>query len=150
MIIRLSRHELSAYGTFGTLIVPGKPPLCTVERAWQPFAAAGSKRFDAGVPFESCVPPGLYRLEWYKSPKYGFAWHLVSDDVTLTQAEGGERFACLFHAANWPDQVQGCVAPGLTFAYVLGRWGVSDSSKAIERLHDWLPRNAPHELVIAA
>ena len=49
----------------------------------------------------SCIPEGLYVCKKYSSPKYPDTWEIT--DVL-------NRSAILFHAANYIDQLLGCVA----------------------------------------
>lgn len=53
----------------------------------------------------SCVPEGVYDLVPYMSPKHGATWVL--------SAPGFERTFCELHAANWAEQLEGCIAFGL-------------------------------------
>jgi len=63
----------------------------------------------------SCLPPGTYIFERWKSPTYGQCYKMVEDD------EAPNRSYILIHAANvagdtkkgFASQLMGCIAPGI-------------------------------------
>ena len=65
------------------------------------------------LPYESCIPTGTYTLLPWNSPRYGEVYIFVGGSVGLTEGDG-DRFACLIHPANYPRQLQGCLALGKT------------------------------------
>ena len=106
----LSRDKPTQTCTQGRLSFEGQV-LYTIERPWIPSEPGGK-------PFESCVPAGDYRLEPFTRPNgdqvvalvnHGLAVYLQDDD---RPKECG-RYLILIHAANWADQVNGCIAPGM-------------------------------------
>lgn len=105
----------------------------------------GVEQMDNGnAPFISCIPEGNYILVTYASPKYGdtFAFHAPHLNVFAWENErehDKQRYACLIHAANRFDQLQGCLAPGLNLGYIPLKpkppiWGVRSSGNALQLL----------------
>ena len=76
------------------------------------------------------------------SEKHGRHWLLTGPGVYASQEErdavGVGRFLILIHPANWADELQGCIAPGLHLDYMpsgsrrgLEAIGVSNSRQAM-------------------
>jgi hypothetical protein len=69
----------------------------------------------------SCIPEGDYDLVYYLSPKHGPTYCFRNPDLkimgcdTLTpeQIAEGYRTLCELHSANFPEQLEGCMALGL-------------------------------------
>lgn len=123
------------WGTFGRMVV-GDHVIFTVEQPW-----AGNKSF------RSCIPEGVYELQWHTSPKYGRRLHIVGGAVALTEADmhatnGKSRFSCLIHSANWAKQLQGCIAPGMAVAIMDGLPAVTNSAKALSIIEQHCPGGA--------
>jgi hypothetical protein len=78
--------------TLGELIIEGCPKLYTIERPWKD----NTKR-------ESCIPEGEYGLKPHTGHVQPAIW---IDGVP-------DRFAILFHSANYASELMGCIAPGL-------------------------------------
>lgn len=76
--------------TTGTCLVNGKT-LYTIERPWI--------NNESG---ESCIPEGTYDLKPYLSPTHGQTWIVEVPGRTFIE----------LHAANWSEQLQGCIAFG--------------------------------------
>ena len=97
-------------GCFGSLFIDGLWYCYTVEQPWRQ-----NRRF------VSCVPCGEYDLVHFESNKYGNTVALRNPDLGVhlykQQADPDERYACLFHAANWSSDLQGCIAPGKDIAW---------------------------------
>lgn len=117
-------------GTYGTLTVNGVT-LQTVEQPWR-----DNRRF------VSCIPNGSYLVRRHTSPKFGKCWAVLGNGLFLSQAEADQgRYAILIHAANWPDQLNGCIAPGLERRILpssprqgFEAIGVTSSRTALDRL----------------
>ena len=92
--IRLERFAYTPFGTFGRLFLP-ESSLWTVERWWCD-----------NRPFESCIPEGDYRVRPRRSARFGEVMEVC--DVPA-------RTDILFHPANRPRELQGCIAPGVDF-----------------------------------
>jgi len=68
------------------------------------------------LPFESCIPTGIYGLLPHTSPMYGECRVFIGGSVAINPDHVGEgsaeRFLCLVHSANYTRQLQGCLALG--------------------------------------
>ena len=135
-MVILTRFAFPPDATFGTLAVEDLK-LVTVELPWL-----------GNAPTISCVPSGEYRLEPHESTHYENAWALVGGSVAHYPERGAIRSACLFHAANWARQLQGCIAPGSTISHVQGELGVTSSGASLKRLDAILRRLTPEERVL--
>ena len=90
--------ETDIGGTMGTLTWGDeRDPVRTLERAW-----LDNRR---GV---SCIPRGSYLCFLAHSPRFG------PETPHVEIVEG--RSHILIHAANWPKQLEGCIALGLEAA----------------------------------
>jgi hypothetical protein len=115
--------------------------LCyTVERQWK-----GDKR---GV---SCIREGVYKIRRHKSPKFGWCWIVTGGNVGVD--DGSHRTHILFHAANRPSKLEGCIAPCLDLGVLQSgddrQWGGYNSRAAMDKLHDYLG-DGEHQLTIKA
>ena len=103
---RLVRHKQDAFATYGRLLDADGNEVCvTLERPWVDNNDDGKR--DKGV---SCIAAGTYvakrRLD---SPKHGEVFELQDvPDATNIQ----------IHAANLPDELEGCIALGVAFGQV--------------------------------
>lgn len=112
------------HGTFSYLCDEyGNSILKTVERPW--------KNNQAGI---SCVPEGEYDLIPHNSPKFGDCYALEAPSLGVTIYGPSQRTHILFHAANKPSQLEGCIAPGMNFGVVGNEWAVLDSRIALDYL----------------
>ena len=114
-MITLKRFAYHPKGTLGVMHVPMHRlyTFYTVERPWLDNA-----------PFESCIPLGEYALKWKESPKFGLCYEVQSVK---------DRTHILFHVANFPEEVQGCIGVGMSL--MTDRIAVSESRKGIEAFH---------------
>lgn len=135
-LVTLRRVFDDGRATFG-ILEAGPHLLATMEPPW-----AGNAR---GL---SCVPPGRYPLVLEKSAR--FAAHNYGDGPGMLweMKEVPERSECKFHVANWPDQIEGCVAlgdlhlwPDEYDGHSPGR-GLISSLPALRRFHEALK---PHK-----
>ena len=107
--------------------------LFTLERRWH----QNRRR-------ESCIPPGIYDLEWHGSEKYQVSWALVGKGITHQKDPTADRDVILAHRANWAHQLLGCLAVGMTHTYLIDeglgdgvpRFAVGNSGKALRLLKD--------------
>lgn len=95
----LTRLAYFPWGTFGVLRLDGYE-WWTAEREWAD-----------NEPNKSCIPEGSYEVLSHDSPKFGKCMILCGDTVGIDEGDA-HRHSILIHAANWPDQLQGCIAPG--------------------------------------
>ena len=121
-------------GTFGELTHQGKVLCVTVER-----------QFENNAPNISCIPAGLYTLKKHTSPKFGACFALENLNMGVTLYGPSQRTHCLVHAANWPEQLQGCIAPGMSFHS--SKWGVANSRDALAMLLTLLPDSSELEII---
>ncbi len=121
-LLTLHSSVIPTIGTFGRIADENGNELCkTVEREWLD-----------NKPRVSCIPAGLYKLTKVQSPKFGDCYALTNADLSVTYTGPSTRTHILLHAANYPEQLLGCIAPGTN--YMEGRWGVSSSRKALVNL----------------
>ncbi|TKB53295.1 DUF5675 family protein [Ferrimonas aestuarii] len=119
--LKLTTRGVPGVGTFGELTEQGQKLCVTVERDW-----------NNNLPNISCVPAGEYTLRPHVSPRYGDCLVIEAPSLGVTATGPSQRSHCLIHPANWPDQLEGCIAPGLEFHP--DRWGVKSSRTAFKRL----------------
>jgi len=136
MNLIITRYQSDGLGSFGKLEISGHDEiLATVEKPWR-----NNKRFI------SCLPAGKYRLVPFSSPKYGDVLCIVSDDgsVVMYESEGCDRYACLFHVANYARNVKGCVGIGQHHHNNM----VTNSKKSLEKLFSMVNPQEEHSLII--
>ena len=95
--LSLIRFAYLDTGTFGHLWLPSGVVLHTVERPWL-----------FNKPRVSCIPEGTYKL----APRHFFRGGYDTYEVTGVP---GRRYI-LFHIANWPTDVEGCIGLGTEIA----------------------------------
>jgi hypothetical protein len=76
-------------------------------------------------PFFSCIPAGVYDIETTDSPKFGLTYK-VKNVVGRTDI--------LFHKANKPSDLLGCIAPCKDFGVLDGEWAGLNSKAAYDPL----------------
>lgn len=101
MNLTLTRTQLNANCTLGQIELEDGTILYSLECPWKD----NQKNI-------SCVPPGVYKLIPYTSPKHDSTWYLENDDLGVGGV-GAERSFCEIHSANWASQLEGCIALGL-------------------------------------
>lgn len=115
----LHRFCLASFGTFGTLSL-GEVTVYTVERPWLD-----------NQPFISCISAGKYSCRPRRFFRGGY------DAYEVTDVPG--RTHILFHKANWPHELAGCIAPNA----MLGPGNMAcpmrgiNSAAAFEKLMEW-------------
>lgn len=120
----------SEVGVFGRMLVDGKLFARTCEQPWRDNQKG-----------HSCIPEGDYELRPHNSAKHGLTVSFHNPALNV-YAEPGDippdidgRSVCLIHAANWPSQLQGCVAPGEAVTNIPpGGKGVTSSRVAMGKL----------------
>ncbi len=126
--LRLERFGREPDATWGRLSCVGtETTLFTVERPW-----VFNRRFN------SCIPDGLYGLERHDSTKFPQSWAMVGPGVSHQEEPGTPRYACLIHAANWRFQLEGCIAPGESIAWLDRAQAVTNSRKTLSMLDEIL------------
>lgn len=124
-------------------------PVYSIEDPW-----------NNNIPFNSCVPDGEYDLVPYSSPKYPDTWALVNQSLGIYYAKKDipagvvARFACLLHVANFEDDIEGCMGPGLDLTIMTDKVdkrpevSVGQSGPAMAYLRDLLKKEPKNTLVI--
>ena len=131
-MIYLNRFAFFEFGTFGKIVFPDKV-LFTVEREWKD-----------NIPNESCIPNGEYecRLQYFNRGGY----------QTIEVCNVPNRSNILFHIANFPSELNGCIGLGEeigTIFTVKGpKLGVKNSRKAFEYFYHTLGFSTPFTLSI--
>jgi len=134
--MKLTRFgAIPGIGTFGQLDI-GVYKFFTVEREW-----ADNK------PFVSCIPAGEYELEEHSSTQYPNTYALIGETVSHYSSDKA-RSVCLFHAANWPDEVQGCIGIGKILTYINGNLGVTNSKESMEIFRFYMSEHKDQERLI--
>jgi hypothetical protein len=106
--LMITRYRSTEWGVKSTIILPSLKKLYGLEPPWYGNQA-----------FVSCIPDGRYLLLPWTSPKYGKCFAFVGNEVSTNPEDvpdKASRYLCLIHPANWADQLQGCLAPGLDHA----------------------------------
>lgn len=85
-------------------------------------------------PNESCIVEGTYAILPHQSPKFGECYALEAPTLGVTRYGPSLRSYVLIHKANVPSDLEGCLAPGLSFGYLKGQWGVVKSKDAFNAL----------------
>ena len=88
-------------------------PIYTIEQNW-----LQSDNHIGGKNSKSCVPNGRYDLVSYTRQNLDVVPKLLRDIVDVYDEEenlpeAGGRWDILIHAANYPHEIVGCIAPGL-------------------------------------
>lgn len=136
MNLVLTRFAYLADCTLGELKA-GPLTLATIERPWIENPAG-----PGGMPRQSCVPEGEYRLIQHSGGAFSRVWALVNPDLgvwyqpnQIPKGLGWGRSAILIHAGNRVRDVIGCIAAGRKHApWSNGENSVRDSQLAINAL----------------
>lgn len=109
--LTITRFCYAPDGTFGSMTIDGYD-LYTIEQPWNNNKKGAS-----------CIPEGLYTCvpSFYHRGGY--------KAVEITGVPGG-RTRILFHKANWPHQLRGCIAPVSDWGCVNDMIGGPDSGNA--------------------
>lgn len=133
--------------TLGRLIV-GDLVLQTLERPWIAYPP-----HLCGHPDTSCVPAGGYALALHDTPKFPKHFALVNEALGIyhesVPAGAFGRTACLIHAANYVEQLEGCCAVGRERQVAgINQWMVLDSRDAYAALQAAVPWVAGYTLTV--
>ena len=134
--LRLQREIASDIATEGVLTLRGIS-LFTIERPWIPT-------YPGGEPYESCVPAGEYELLDHVRPNGDLVVALVNPGLAVYHMEEDRynavgRYLILIHAANWADEVNGCIAPGFQRSVNDRGPMVTRSRDAMRLIMEWEP-----------
>lgn len=119
--------------------------LQTLERPWVGGPKGGTKGF-------SCIPAGKYQLVKHDTEAYPRSFALVNEalgvyHLTVPSGEQG-RTACLIHAANYVQELRGCIALGMSREPYMGSYCVRQSRAAINNFYNRVPWIDGHTLEI--
>ncbi len=149
LLLRREARQPSQKCRLGFLFGPGDLSLVTIERPWIPHEIG-----KGGTKGLSCVPPGTYKLERHNSDAHPMTWALVNHDLDVAHWDGDDtdpyaRTVVLIHAANYWQELRGCIAPG-TYTEIDHKFGhcVRQSRKAMDLLRQRLPWTDEHSLTI--
>lgn len=125
-----------AEGTFGTIELPNGIVLFTCEKPWR-----------QNKPNISCVPEGTYTLRKRRSGivertskgKYITGWEVTNVP---------DRTFIMFHIANWPHELEGCIAVGKSYGILFNALGVNSSADAFDIFMESLEGEDEHTLII--
>jgi len=114
--LELHRFAYTPEGTYGTIFLPlhGRT-IFTVERGW----------YDNKI-FVSCIPDGVYEIV----PGYFNRGGYPVPEFSLVP----NRTRIKIHKANYPHQVQGCIAPNIWFDQTVWPWRGVNSREALALL----------------
>lgn len=139
-----NRALSNATGTYGAMLLDGVAFAATVEQPWNGNAAR-----------HSCIPAGDYALLPYDSPKHGptVVFHnpalAIFGTPELIPPGRRGRSLCEIHSANWPFQLEGCVAIGTRLAQIAPHGlGVIQSAATVARLLARLGDRTGHSATI--
>jgi hypothetical protein len=137
--LTLVRFCYAPDGTFGYVDL-GRERIWTVEREW-----------NDNLPGKSCLPVGIYNLLPYSSEKYPNTYALENKGLQVWAYWSSEarRFACVFHSANLPQELEGCVSAGTRRGLVDDKWAVVSSKVATERLKEHIAKEGIRQFEIA-
>ena len=120
----------------GHLWLDEETRLHTLERPWRPGAPGG-------MPFVSGVPDGSYELLPHVRPDGTAVFALRNPDLGVYYERGERpdagRYLILIHSANYVEQVQGCIAPGISSVIYENRVMVTNSRQAMQMIRDAKP-----------
>ena len=120
--LQIIRPEQSAYGTFGMFLINKILFGFTCERPWKD-----------NKPYVSCILTGTFK--WKISmfyPKNGRPYKCIE----ILNVEG--RTLIKMHIANCPDELEGCIAPGMQIGWFESRRGVKSSAQALNLIMNYL------------
>jgi hypothetical protein len=109
--IILERFAYTPMGTFGKIMFE-EFECFTVERPWLDNKAR-----------QSCIPEGHYPLKLGMYNRGGYPAYEVMDVP--------DRSLIKIHVGNTMDDIVGCIAPGKSLGTIAGKWGVTNSKKAL-------------------
>lgn len=114
-------------------------PIYMLEQNW-----TSSLDHRGGLNFESCVPNGRYDLLPYKRSNGDLVFRLIRASLNVystkrqARKSGGGRWDILAHSANYPTEIVGCMAPGLSREP--GRvWSSRDAMKILMKSFESIP-----------
>lgn len=151
MMLTLRRDTTCPDATLGVLEVDGKK-LFTIEPPWVPHSAGGP----AGALYESCVPPGIYRVEPFKMPSGEKAYVISNPGAGVhalpfqipKQQRGFFRSRVTIRAANYAFEAVDAIGLGLERKKTPAGWKLERSLDAMNQLRTTLNQALDLTLII--
>lgn len=141
MNLTLKRSTGDQARTLGIMQV-GSATFATIERPWIP-----NPNGPGGMPRESCVPPGVYKLIAHHSRNFPLTYALINHELGVWYQPGElplrqtwGRSAILMHVANRVRDVIGCIGVGKEQGELGGEPAVLRSTLAMRELDGLLNR----------
>jgi hypothetical protein len=145
-VATLTRVAYLSTVTLGFLDLGGRL-IPTLERPWIP-----NPHGRGGLPRESCIPDGEYRLEPFDGTRFRNVYRLSNHSLGVYEAtrpigQTWGRTAILFHAGNSVDDVIGCIAVGMAHSVNGGRNVLVRSGEAVNILRAQWGASPPRLLI---
>lgn len=131
----LLRIESGPHGTFGKLKC-GNFSCYTLELPWQ-----------HNEPDISCIPTGIYKCVWTKSPRFNKEMYLLENVKNRTGIRIHSANLAGDKALGFRSQLNGCIALGEKFGFIDRQKALLVSVSAIRRF-ETLMNGRPFELVV--
>lgn len=112
--LRIGRFCSAPDGVFGSMAIDGIV-IFTVERPWLD-----------NRPYVSCIPNGRYLCRPRRFYRGGY------EAIEIRDVPG--RSYILFHRANLPEQLAGCIAPASRLGCLHDKWAGLESGAAFQLL----------------
>lgn len=84
--------------------------------------------------YDRQISPGMYQVNWEPSPRLG--------RETFRLVHVPNRSGILIHPANLPEELEGCIALGLSRGELHGQPAILSSREAVKRFEDMLNRDS--------
>lgn len=133
--LRMIRDSYGDKETLGKFVDENSITIAhTIERPWIAGLNPG------GMPFESCVPDGIYQLVPHTRPSGRKVVALVNPDLGVWYQKEDRpnpwgRYLVLIHSGNYVENVVGCIAPGETRTIADNRRMVTSSRATMDMLN---------------
>ena len=133
MELLLIRDSYGPVQTFGKMFTEDGT-FHTIERPWIQGPDKG------GMPFESCIPDGIYQLVPHTRPSGDKVVALVNEELGVWYQKDDRpstwgRYLVLIHAANYVEDIVGCVGPGAARTIANNRPMVTSSRATMNRIN---------------
>jgi Family of unknown function (DUF5675) len=134
-------------------LTAGSLRLATLEEPWRPDPDGPGGQRREGALRESCVPDGHYKLHPHTGSTLKNVWRLENQALGVYQLQvpAGQKYGrsviCIHDGVD-VDSILGCILTGITHALVGGRYTVTNSDEALQRLRAVLGTTTRHDLFI--
>jgi hypothetical protein len=133
--VKILRMKRGDQGTEGSVIIQGEFYCYSFELPWRDNQSS-----------ISCIPPGKYKCEMRKSPRFG--WRYWVKDVP-------NRSFILIHGGNWAgdvnlgykSHVNGCILFGRQMGYLQGQRAILNSQLQVKLFMNFM-QDEPFKLEI--